>query len=69
MIDIAILDRLNAPAAEERLENLRALLPGAAEDILPGGHGRWLPSETGTSPGCGRCGWLWSGRRGGAGAA
>ena len=25
MIDIAILDRLNAPAAEERLENLRAL--------------------------------------------
>ncbi len=29
MIDIAILDRLNAPAAEERLENLRALLPEA----------------------------------------
>ena len=29
MIDIAILDRLNAPAAEERLENLRVLLPEA----------------------------------------
>ena len=29
MIDIAILDRLNAPTAEERLENLRALLPEA----------------------------------------
>lgn len=29
MINIAILDRLNAPAAEERLENLRALLPEA----------------------------------------
>ena len=29
MIDIEILNRLNAPAAEERLENLRALLPEA----------------------------------------
>lgn len=29
MIDLAILDRLNAPTPEERLENLRALLPEA----------------------------------------
>ena len=29
MIDLKILNRLNAPAAEERLENLRALLPEA----------------------------------------
>ena len=30
MIDISVLDRLNAPSAEERLAELRAVLPEAS---------------------------------------
>ena len=33
MIDISVLDRLNAPSAEERLAELRATRAGAQESL------------------------------------